>query len=412
MKNFKRFVLKNGLRVIVHEDNSTPLVSCNVVYNVGSKDENPDFTGMAHLFEHFMFTGSKNVPDYDYYMQKIGAINNAYTTQDVTHYYSVAPANNFEIPLWLESDRMLELAFDEQQLEIQKHVVSEEFKENFLNVPFGDMWMIFNDFVFEKCPYKWLTIGKSLEHIAKVDMDLMKDFFYRFYRPNNAVLVVAGNITSDTVMPKVEKWFSDIPSAEAKSVDYQQDDEQNGERYLEVERDVPYGMIVKGWKCPGRLEPDFYALDLLSDLFGSGHSSYFYKKFVMEEKLFVDLTAYITGTTLVNTYMVVGRPADGVSLEEADKRLSDFIYNFNFGHECEKDLQKVKNKAETMILSNEIRIDDRASAFGLAEIYSCVEDFQDEMKKYFDVDIVDLQHIMNTMLIKEKSNTLFYKAKR
>ena len=409
---FKRFVLSNGLRVIVHEDKSTPFVSCNVVYNVGSKDENPDFTGMAHLFEHYMFSGSKNIPDYDFHLQKIGAVNNAFTTQDLTQYYSIVPANNFEIPLWLEADRMLELAFNERQLEVQKHVVSEEFKENFLNVPFGDMWLIFNNFLYNKTPYKWLPIGKSLDHIAKVDMPLMKDFYYRFYRPNNAVLVLAGNVVAEEVMPAVEKWFGDIPAAAPKPTSYPEDSPQTAERRLTVKRAVPYDMLIKGWKCCGRLHDDFYALDLISDLFGSGHSSFLYKKFVIDEKLFVDLTAYISETLLTNVFMIIGNPAEGVSIEEADKKLSDFLYAFKYNDDIDTDLQKVKNKAESALLAGEIRPDDRASALGIAETFSEADAVLHRRDKYFAVDTGQLHRVTHNLFLPETCNTLFYKAEK
>ena len=412
MISFKRFVLDNGLRVIVHEDRSTPFVSCNVVYNVGSKDENPDFTGMAHLFEHYMFSGSKNIPDYDLPLQRIGAVNNAFTSQDITQYYSIVPANNIEIPFWLESDRMLELAFNERQLEVQKNVVSEEFKENFLNVPFGDMWLVFNDFIYDKMPYKWLPIGKSLDHIAKVDMPLMKDFYYRFYRPNNAVLVLAGNVSADDMFPLADKWFGSIPAAAPKSTSYCFDSPQVAERRLTVSREVPYDMLIKGWKCCGRLDDDYYALDLISDLFGSGHSSYLYKKFVLEEKLFVELTAYITENLLSNVFILIGNPAEGVTIEEADKRLSDFLYAFRYDDNIASDLQKVKNKVESSLLANEIRLDDRASALGVAETFSHAETVLDRREKYFAVDIAQLQRVSSDLFLPETCNTLFYKAKK
>ncbi|MDR1112532.1 MAG: insulinase family protein, partial [Bacteroidales bacterium] len=190
---FTRTQLSNGLRVIIHEDPTTPLISCNIVYAAGSRDEQPDLTGMAHLMEHYMFCGSKHIADYDYHLQRTGAINNAYTTQDLTHYYITLPASNLETALWLESDRMLELAFDEEQLHIQQQVVMEEFKENFLNRPYGDLWPLFNDLMYEKHPYKWLPIGKELSHIEKVTMQDIKSFFHRYYVPNNAVLTLSGS---------------------------------------------------------------------------------------------------------------------------------------------------------------------------------------------------------------------------
>lgn len=292
---FHRHILSNGLRLIVHEDQSTPLASCNVVYKVGSRDENPERTGMAHLFEHFMFTGSKNIADYDAQLQSVGAINNAYTTQDITHYYITLPAVNIEHALWLESDRMMELAFQQEKLDIQKHVVIEEFKENFLNRPYGDLWMLYNQFYYQHHPYQWLPIGKEISHIEKVSMENMKDFFFRFYRPNNAVLTISGNVKFEEIVPMVEKWFGDIPSGPEINRQFPQEEKQTKHRIFEVQRNVPADMLFKGWPTCGRLEPDFYAYDMLSDLFGSGQSSYLYQKFVMEEAIFSDISAYISG---------------------------------------------------------------------------------------------------------------------
>lgn len=406
---FKRHILANGLRLIVHEDHSTPLASCNVVYNVGSRDENPDMTGMAHLFEHFMFTGSKNIPDYDAQMQSVGAINNAYTTQDITHYYITLPAVNIEHALWLESDRMLELAFQQEKLDIQKHVVIEEFKENFLNRPYGDMWMLYNQFYFPKHPYQWLPIGKEISHIEKVSMDDMKNFFYRFYRPNNAVLTISGNVHFEEIVPLVEKWFGLIPAGPALERQYPQEDRPTQHRMYEVERNVPADMLFKGWPTCGRLAPEFYAYDMLSDLFGSGQSSYLYKKFVMEDAVFTDISAYITGTLDPGIFIIGGRPAEGVSIEEADKRLSDYLYQLPKNRINTHDLQKVKNRVESIILQNDIKIEDRSSSLAVAECFSCAEDFNDETNRYFAVTEEQINTMCNNIFRQEQETTMYYK---
>lgn len=409
---FERHVLDNGLRVIVHEDFTTPLVSCNIVYNVGSRDEDPDRTGLAHLLEHYMFSGSKHIPDYDVHLQRIGGINNAYTTQDLTHYYLSVPANNLETALWLESDRMLELAFDEEQLQIQKQVVAEEFKERFLNVPFGDMWLLYNELLFEKCHYRWLPIGKELQHIEQADLTLVRDFYQRYYVPSNAVLVLAGNVHCEKVFPLVEKWFGDIPAGRRNQSLYPQDDPQSGERRLEVEREVPYGMLLKGWKIGGRLTRDFYAYDLISDLFGTGKSSYLYKKFIEEKKLFIDLTTYISGTLDPEIFMLVGRPADGVDIAEADAALSDYLFHFQYDEKLPEELVKVKNKMETTLLEHDIQVSDRASSLAVAEDFSCIEDFQDEKSVYFSVSEEEIMERTRSLLRQETCNTLLYKAQR
>lgn len=407
---FQRHILSNGLRLIVHEDPSTPLASCNVVYRVGSRDENPDMTGMAHLFEHFMFTGSKNIADFDAQLQSVGAINNAYTTQDITHYYITLPAVNIEHALWLESDRMMELAFQQEKLDIQKHVVIEEFKENFLNRPYGDMWLLYNQFYFQKHPYQWLPIGKEISHIEKVSMEDMKNFFYRFYRPNNAVLTISGNVHFEEIVPLVEKWFGPIPAGPALERKFPQEEHPTQHRLFEVKRNVPADMLFKGWPTCGRLDADFYAYDMLSDLFGSGQSSYLYKKFVMDEAVFTDISAYITGTLDPGVFIIGGRPAEGVSIEEADQKLNDFLYKLPENSVNSHDLQKVKNRVESLILQNDIKIEDRSSSLAVAECFSCAEDFNDETQRYFAVTEEQINTLCNKMFRQEQEATMYYKC--
>ena len=410
MLSIRKTVLDNGLRVIVHEDHTTPLAACNIVYNVGSRDEHPDHTGFAHLMEHFMFTGSKNVPDFDKVLQKVGAINNAYTSQDLTHYYEVLPANNLETALWLESDRMLELAFRQQSLDIQKQVVIEEFKENFLNRPYGDLMMLFNQMAYERHPYQWLPIGKKPEHIAEVDMDMIKDFYYRFYRPNNAVLVVAGNVHFDEVAALAEKWFGDIPPGDVPEKNYPKELPQKNLRIKTVERNVPSDVLMKGWLMCNRMHPDYYACDLLSDMFGTGQSSYLYQKLVNEQKLFTDISASVMGTTDEGLFLISGRPVEGVSIEDADAALCSYLYGFKPDNNFSHDLQKVQNRAESVLLNNEIKIDDRATNLAVGETISNVEYFLDERQHYFDVTEEQMLRLISDMLTENKSNTLYYKA--
>lgn len=409
MLNIRKKTLSNGLRVVVHEDHTTPLAACNIVYNVGSRDEHPDHTGFAHLMEHFMFTGSRNVPDFDKVLQKVGAINNAYTSQDITHYYEVLPANNLETALWIESDRMLELAFRQESLDIQKQVVIEEFKENYLNRPYGDLMMLFNQMAYERHPYQWLPIGKKTEHIAEVNMAMIKDFYYRFYRPNNAVLVVAGNVHYDKVIELVEKWFGDIPAGTPVCKEYPRELPQTAARIQIVERPVPSDVLMKGWHMCDRMHPDYYACDLLSDMFGTGQSSYLYQHFVTEKKLFTDISASIMGTTDEGLFLISGRPVEGVSIEDADAALCSYLYGFmpdkNFTH----DLLKVQNRAEAVLLNNEIKIDDRATNMAVGETISNVEYFLDERQHYFDVTEEQMLRLISEMLTENKSNTLYYK---
>ena len=402
--------LSNGLKVIVHEDHTTPLASFNVAYNVGSRDENPDHTGLAHLMEHFMFCGSKNVPRYDTMLQKVGATNNAYTSQDMTHYYILLPANNLETAFWLESDRMLELAFEQQSLDVQKHVVIEEFKESYLNRPYGDLMMLFNGLVYERHPYQWLPIGKETKHIANVDMDLIKDFHHRFYSPDNAVLVVAGDVHFDEVMTLAEKWFGDIPASGFTKPAYPHELPQEKARKLVVKRPVPSDMLMKGWLMCDRMHPDYYGFDLLSDLLGTGQSSWLYKKFVVDKPLFTDLDACVSGTADEGVLMIMGRPAEGVSLEDADKYLTDYLYNIPFDDTLKHDLQKVQNRAEGVLLNNSIKIDDRGANIAVWETFGTSEYFLNETQHYFDVTEAQIKRLAHENICQKRENTLYYCA--
>ncbi len=406
---FRRHILSNGLRLIVHEDHTTPLVSCNIVYNVGSRDEHPDRTGIAHLFEHYMFSGSKNISNYDYHIQKMGAFNNAYTSQDHTHFYITLPANNLETALWLESDRMLELAFNPKELEIQKQVVIEEFKEVSLNRPFGDLWGLFNDFVYEKYPYKWMPIGKEISHIQNVTMEYIKDFYYRFYRPNNAVMVIAGNIDFEQTVRLAEKWFGDIPRGEAVKKDFPVDAPQMHNKILEVKREAPYSLLHKGWKMGMRLDPDFYAYDLLSDIIGTGKSSILYQKFVTDEHLFTDISTSITATAGPGMFVLYARPADNVDIYAANDKLNEFIYhNLQYGDSLDVDLQKVKNKNESLLLNNKIKVDSRSSILAICETISKIEDLDNEIDRYRKVTPETIRRISKDLLQESKDNTFIY----
>jgi len=409
--SFKRHQFSNGLRLVVHEDHTTPLASCFICYFVGSRDENPNHTGLAHLLEHYMFCGSKNIPEYDVPLDKVGAQNNAYTTDDVTCYYITLPANNIETAFWLESDRMLELAFRKKELEIQKSVVIEEFKEHFLNKPYGDMWMLFNEAVFEKHPYQWLPIGKEVSHIETVTMDTMKALYHNYYAPQNAVIAIAGNVRFEEIVPLIDKWFGTIPKRGHIERNIPQENPQTAPKKVEVTRQVPYDMLLKGWKMCGRLAPEFYAFDLLSDMLGTGKSSFLYQEFVEKKHLFTDISASITATYDPGVFMISGRPAAGVSLQQANDALDQYLYSFLKNTKIEHALQKVKNSVESILLKNEIKIEDRASTLALSETFHSVERFQDDRDRYFNVSENQLVEIFKNTIIPANETTLFYLCK-
>ena len=406
---FTRQILPNGLHVLVHEDHTTPLAVCTIVYRVGSRDENPACTGLAHLMEHFMFTGSDHAPDFDLALQQVGAINNAYTSQDLTCYYIVLPANNIETALWLESDRMAALSFNQQGLDVQKQVVMEEFKETCLNQPYGDLMMQIYGLSYQKHPYLWLPIGKELSHIEQVDMDIIRDFHSRFYCPANAILVVAGNVCTEEVFAMADKWFGDIPPSGRNLHRYPQELPAKENRLKEVQKPVPDDMLFKSWLMCARTDSDYCAYDLLSDILGTGQSSYLYRKFVVENRLFTDLSASVAGSADPGLFFINGRPAEGVTIEEGDEQLSKYLAGFQFDDRLSYDLQKVKNNAESIILERNLKVEDRANTLATGEFYSRAEDFSDERTGYFAVTEDDIQRITDTMFRKEYDNTLYYK---
>ncbi|MCL1851070.1 MAG: insulinase family protein [Bacteroidetes bacterium] len=410
--SFKRHQFSNGLRLVVHEDPTTPLASCFICYFVGSRDENPNQTGLAHLLEHYMFCGSKNIPEYDVPLDKVGAQNNAYTTDDITCYYITLPANNIETAFWLESDRMMQLAFRKKELEVQKNVVIEEFKEHFLNKPYGDMWMLFNEAVFEKHPYQWLPIGKEVAHIETVNMDIIKAFYHNYYAPQNAVIAIAGNVHFEEIVSLVDKWFGTIPKRGNVGRNIPQEPVQTQSKTVKVERKVPYDMLLKGWKMCGRLAPDFYALDLLSDILGTGKSSFLYQELVEKQHIFTDISASITATFDPGIFMISGRPTDGTSLQKANDVLEQYLNSFPKHDQIEHNLQKVKNNVESILLKNEIKIEDRATTLALSETFHSVERFQNDKENYFNVNENQLINAFCKTLIPTNETTLFYQCEK
>ena len=405
---FTRHILSNGLHVLVHEDHTTPLAVSTIVYRVGSRDEDPACTGLAHLMEHFMFSGSEHAPDFDLALQKVGAINNAYTSQDLTNYYIVLPANNIETALWLESDRLAALSFSQQGLDVQKQVVMEEFKETCLNVPYGDLMMQIYGLSYQRHPYQWLPIGKELSHIEQVDMSIIRKFHDRFYCPANAILVVAGNVHAEEIFELAEKWFGDIPPGERNLHQYPHELPSKENRLKEVQKPVPDDMLFKSWLMCARTDADYCAFDLLSDILGTGQSSYLYRKFVVEERLFTDISASVAGSADEGLFFVSGRPAEGVSIEKADEVLSKYLSDFQFDNKLSYDLQKVKNNAESIILERNLKVEDRANTLATGEFYSRAEDFADERIGYFAVTEEDIRRITNTLFKKSCWNTLYY----
>jgi predicted Zn-dependent peptidase len=411
MIRFDEFTLGNGLKVIVHEDHSTAMAAVNILYKVGSRDEDPNQTGFAHLFEHFMFEGSVNIPHFDIPLQRAGGENNAFTTNDITNYYDILPANNLETAFWLESDRMLSLAFEEESLDTQKSVVMEEFKEHYINQPYGDVWHKMSALAYKVHPYRWPVIGLNLEHIEKVQMPMAKDFFFKYYRPNNAVLVVAGAITTAEVKRLAEKWFGDIPAGEKLVKNIPQEPAQTEPRLLEVKADVPVNSLYMAYKMCARTHEDFHATDLLRDILSTGDSSRLYNELVKEQKLFSSIAAYTTETVDVGLLMVEGKLNKDVTMETAEKAIEAVLEKMVAHKIDEKELVKVQNKMESYIAFGETNILNRAMNLAYHEMLGNAADVNMEIEKYKAVTTAKIQQVAASVFRKENLNTIRYYSK-
>jgi zinc protease len=411
MINFNRFKLDNGLSVLVHEDHTTAMAVVNILYKVGARDESPEQTGFAHLFEHLMFGGSVNIPNYDAPLQSVGGENNAFTSNDITNYYITLPSNNLETAFWLESDRMLSLAFSDQSLEVQRQVVCEEFKQRYLNQPYGDVWLKLRPLAYKVHPYRWATIGKELKHIEDAKMEDVKAFFHKFYTPQNAIMVVAGDVTLGAVKALSEKWFADIPAGNTYLRDLPQEPKQEEERQEIVEAEVPVDAIYIAFHGADRLSPDYYPTDLISDLLSRGSSSRLYRSLVKENQLFSDINAYMMGSIDTNMFVVEGKPLADVSLKEAEKHIWTELEKMKTEKVEDTELQKVKNKVESTMLFAELSILDKAMNLAFFEMLSQAEDYNQEVAKYAAVTSDDIQRVATELFSKENSSTLFYKSK-
>lgn len=408
MINFEKFTLSNGLRVIVHPDEETPMVVVNVIYDVGARDENPEKTGFAHLFEHLMFGGSKNIPSYDEPLQMAGGTNNAFTTNDLTNYYSKIPAENLETAFWLESDRMLSLAFNKKSLEVQRKVVMEEFKENYINRPYGDAWHKFMDLSFKVHPYRWMTIGKELKHIEEATLEDVKQFFFKHYTPANAVLVVAGNVKSDLVKTLAEKWFGEIPSGTKYFHNIPKEPKQESPRHLEFKADVPVDALYKSWHICSRTNPRFYATDLISDILGNGSSSRLYQALVKDKKMFSRINCYHMGSTDEGLLIISGKLVKGVDIRQADAAIEMELDKFKEVGITDTELEKVKNKTESAMTFEDISLTSRASSLAMYELLGDANLINTELGNYQKVTAENMLTESREIFDKRNCNTMYY----
>lgn len=410
MINYNRFVLDNGLRVLVHEDKATPMAVVNILYDVGARDEHPEKTGFAHLFEHLMFGGSINIPDYDEPLQRAGGENNAYTTNDLTNYYSQLPAENIETAFWLESDRMLSLAFSKKSLDVQRKVVCEEFKEHYINKPYGDVWHKMRELAYTVHPYRWMTIGKELSHVENAKLQDVKDFFFKHYRPVNAILVVAGNVATDDVKRLAEKWFGDIPMGERYTRNLPQEPEQTSARRLEVHANVPLDAFYKTWHMQGRLDRGYYITELMTEILGGGASSRLYQQLVKERRLFSNIECYHFGSTDAGLLTIEGKLVKGVTLPEAEATVEEELAKIKSDGVSDSELVKVKNKTESMIAFEDMSLMNRAASLANYELLGDANLMNEEMDRYLSVTAEEIKAQSNQLFRESNSNTLYYRS--
>jgi predicted Zn-dependent peptidase len=411
MIQFDKFKLDNGLTVLVHPDTSTPMAVVNVLYNVGAKDENPAKTGFAHLFEHLMFGGSIHIPDYDEPLQRAGGENNAYTTNDLTNYYCQIPAENLETAFWLESDRMLSLAFSEKSLEVQRKVVCEEFKEHYINKPYGDAWHKMRKLAYTTHPYQWMTIGASLEHVEQATMQEVKDFFFQFYRPNNAILVVTGNVQLAQVKQLAEKWFGPIPAGTPYVRNLPKEPEQQKARTLEVRADVPMDMLMMTWHMGGRFDKGYHATDLITDVLGGGASARLYEQLIKVKQIFSSIECYHFGTIDPGLLVIEGKLVKGVSMSVAEKAVLNEVEKIKNEILPLAEVQKVINKTESMICFEDMSIMNRAHSLAFYELLGDGNLMNTELANYQAVTPELMQATAQNIFKESNRNTLYYYSK-
>ena len=408
MIDYKKFTLSNGLRILIHEDHNTPMAVVNVMYDVGAKDENPNKTGFAHLFEHLMFGGSINIPQYDTPLQLAGGENNAYTTNDLTNYYCQLPAENIETAMWLESDRMLSLAFNEKSLEVQRKVVCEEFKEHYINKPYGDIWAKMRDLTYTTHPYKWMTIGKELSHVENATLQDVQDFFKKHYSPSNAILVIAGHIETQKALDIAEKWFGPIPSGEKYNRNLPIEPKQEQARVAEFKADVPFDALIKTWHIDSRLEKGYYVGDLITDILGGGGSSRLFQKLVKEKQLFSNLDCFHFGSVDKGVIAIEGRLVKGKSIEEAEVAIEEELNIIQNNLINPNELEKVKNKTESVIAFEDMALVSRANSLAFYELLGNANLMHDELDKYNTITTDDILNYSQQIFNKSNSNTLKY----
>lgn len=410
MIQYDEFTLANGLRFLVHRDATTPMVAMNIIYDVGARDEQAEKTGFAHLFEHLMFGGSIHIPKYDEPLQKAGGENNAFTNSDITNYYLTIPKHNIETAFWLESDRMLSLAFSKKSLEVQRQVVVEEFRQNYLNQPYGDIWLLLKPLAYQVHPYQWNTIGKEISHIEEATLSNVQAFYATYYNPNNAIVVLVGDVETAEVYQLAEKWFGPIEQGPENKRNLPKEPQQKEARRLEVERDVPQTAIYKAWHMCGRMDEDYIASDLISDLLGSGKSSQLYKTLVRKEQLFSDINAFVTGDIDPGLLIVTGKLMPEANIQTAEQKLNEAITNLFAKPIRTEELRKVKNKVISGMVFSELSALNKAMNLAYYALLGNPSLINTLIEQYEAITPNDIARAANVIFRSENCSTLIYKS--
>jgi len=410
--SFSKTKLSNGLTVIVHEDQSTPLATINILYKVGARDEDPSKTGFAHLFEHLMFGGSVNIPEYDGPLQLAGGDNNAFTNNDVTNYYLTLPAQNLTTGFWLESDRMMSLAFSPKSLEVQRQVVIEEFKQRYLNQPYGDVGLLLRPLTYKVHPYQWSTIGKEISHIENATLDDVKNFFFKYYCPDNAIMCVAGNVKHEEVFRMAEEWFGGISRSFHDERKYPAEPKQTEKRVMTVDRDIPFDSIYRSYHCSSRFDPEYYAEDLMTDILSAGKSSRLYNALVKEKKLFSEINCYGSGSFDKGTITAEGKLVKGVTIKQAEEALDEELKKIMNEPVKDTELTRVKNKIESTMVFSEIDLSGRALNLSFAEYMGDAGLINTEVERYRQVTASEIVSRASEIFRDTNCSTLYYLSKK
>lgn len=412
-----RHTLANGLRIVHHEDTTTQMVAVNLLYNVGARNEDAEHTGYAHLLEHLMFEGSVNIPNYDIHVQLAGGENNAWTNNDLTNYYITIPKSNVETAFWLESDRMLGLALTEQSVKVQKEVVIEEFKQQHLNRPYGDVQHLIRALAYKVHPYRWPTIGITPQHIEQATRDTIMQFYHRYYTPGNAILSVVGNISFDEVVQMAEKWFGTIenkamPSSTCRYIHSPlMEPEQKRMRRKTVYRHVPSDMLIMAFHMSDRYQQEYHVCDLITDILSAGQSSRLIQRLINTRKLFTSLDAYIQGSLDAGLLYIMGRLSDGVTFEEAEQAVWHELDTLKRVAVPDEELNKVRNRSESERTFNNISYLNRAINLAQLELIGQDPTLEDELTRYCSVTAEDIKHTSRKIFTKKNCSVLYYKKR-